>query len=83
MNQSNFFEVNEINVTEKLGAGYIDLIEDVTRTFIIQLVVQFMFFVRSPSVYSIFDTEFIETLFYLVLGLCGYWLIFKRLVHFK
>jgi hypothetical protein len=75
-----FSKVYEFKVSEKYGREYIPMIEDVSRIVILQFVVQLMFFIRSPYEYHIFDGNFIELVIYLVLGLCVYWLIFKRLV---
>ena len=83
MTQSIFSEISEVDVTSHIGPGYIPMIEDVIRIYIIQIVVQFMLFVRSPSAFSIFDSDFLENLIYIGLGMCVYWLVFKRLVKFK
>jgi hypothetical protein len=83
MPQSIFFEVNEIDISKHIGPGYIPMIEDLVRIYLIQVVVQFMLFIRSPSHYSIFDCDFLENLIYIGLGMCVYWLVFKRLVKLK
>ena len=83
MAQSIFSEINEIDVSKHIGSEYIPMIEDVIRIYIIQIVVQFMLFVRAPYEFSIFDLNFLENLIYIGLGMCVYWLVFKRLVKFK
>jgi hypothetical protein len=82
-NESNFNEIYEYNVSAYLGNGYLPLLEDLIRMWILQFVVQFMFFVRNPLHYSLFDVEYIETLLYIALGVCAYWLVFKKLVRLK
>lgn len=76
-------ESYEIDVTDKIGKEYIPMIEDISRMLILQAFVQFMMFVRNPTEYSMFDASFIEMLLYIVLGLCVYWLVFKKLVKIK
>jgi len=83
MVQSIFSEVNEIDISKHIGDGYVPMIEDVIRIYLIQIIVQFMLFIRSPSNYSIFDFGFLENLIYIGLGMCVYWLVFKRLVKLK
>ena len=78
--ESIFNPVYEYNISSKIGKEYIPMVEDLVRMTILQFIVQFMFFIRNPYEYSLFDTRFIEMLLYLVLGLCVYWLLFKRLV---
>jgi len=84
MNQlSKIFEVFEINVSEKMGEEYLPLVEDMTRMFTLQVFVQVMMFLRNPYEFSLFDTDFIELLVYVMLGICVYWLVFKKLIVFK
>ena len=83
MQISNFCQLYELNVSEQLGKEYIPFLEDIVRMIIIQIIYQIMFVIRSPSVFSMFDGEFIEALFYLTIGVCVYWLVFKKLVVLK
>jgi heme/copper-type cytochrome/quinol oxidase subunit 4 len=69
-----------INVPNK---EYIELINDICRMIIIQITVQFLFFINSPSEVEFFAAEFILLVIYIVLAVCLYWLIFRKLVTFK
>lgn len=80
---SNFNEIYEYNVSAYLGKGYLPVVEDLIRMYIVQFIVQFMFFIRNPMHYSLIDIEFLETLMYITLGVCAYWLVFKKLVRLK
>ena len=84
MQESNLYQLYELNVTKHLGSReYIPFVEDVIRIAIIQIIYQLMFVIRSPNHFSIFDGDFIEALFYLSIGVCVYWLVFKKLVVLK
>ena len=78
--KSNFNNPYVINVSKKFGTDYVPAFEDAFRLLILQLMIQFMYFIKDPSEYGIFDTSFIELAIYSILGVCVYWLIFKRLV---
>jgi hypothetical protein len=55
----------------------------VSRILIIQIIFQIMLVFKNPMNFGLFDGDFIESLFYLAIGVCVYWLIFKRLVVVK
>lgn len=80
---SNVLDVLEINVTEMLGEEYVPMIEDIMKMFTLQVFVQLMMVLRNPYEFSLFDVDFIELLLYVILGVCVYWLVFKKLVVFK
>ena len=77
------FEVYNIKLSEKIGKEYLPAVEDISRMIILQVFVQIMMFLRNPSENSLFDIEFVELLLYIVLGLCVYWLLFKKLINFN
>tara|TARA_B110000261_G_scaffold161245_1_gene202337 strand:+ start:240 stop:491 length:252 start_codon:yes stop_codon:yes gene_type:complete len=83
MAESIFCQIYELNVTNQIGKEYIPLVEDLMRMIIIQVIYQMMFVFRNPNSYGFFDGDFIEALFYLTIGVCVYWLVFKRLVLLK
>lgn len=83
MNSSIFCQLYELDISTHLGKEYIPFIEDVTRILIIQIIFQIMLVFKNPMNYGFFDGDFIESLFYLTIGVCVYWLIFKRLVVVK
>lgn len=83
MPESNLCNFYEINVSKQVGEEYLPFVEDVIRIVIIQIIYQIMFVIRSPGMFSIFDGDFIEAVFYLSIGVCVYWLVFKKLVVLK
>lgn len=62
---------------------YIPFFEDVIRMSIIQTTIQFLYFINSNGEVPFFSGEFLLILLYVVLGVCVYWLIIKKLVVFK
>jgi hypothetical protein len=39
-----------------------------------------MYAMRDPSLTPFFSTAYLELLLYVILGVCAYWLLFKKLV---
>ena len=76
-------DLYEIDVSDKIGEEYLPMFEDISRMLVLQMFVQFMLFVRNPTIHSFFDSNFIEMLLYVILGLCVYWLVFKKLIKIK
>lgn len=62
---------------------YIGMIDDITRMITIQFMIQFLMFINNPSEVSFFSLDFILLVLYIVLGVCVYWLVIKKLIHFK
>jgi heme/copper-type cytochrome/quinol oxidase subunit 4 len=61
---------------------YIPLIEDIVRMVIVQMTIQFLYFINNKDGEAFFSVEFILLLVYIILGVCIYWLIFKKTVIF-
>lgn len=61
---------------------YIPLIEDVSRMVIVQLTIQFLYYINSKDGESFFSVDFLLLIIYIVLGVCIYWLIYKKSVKF-
>ena len=57
------------------------VINDLARMFIIQLVVQILFFLRHDKV-ELFSTVFIENTLFILLGIIIYWLFFNNILTF-
>jgi hypothetical protein len=57
---------------------YIPLIEDIARMVIVQLTIQFLYFINNKDGEPFFSMDFILLLVYIVLGVCIFWLIFKK-----
>ena len=62
---------------------YLGMIDDITRMITIQFMIQFLMFINNPSEVSFFSLDFILLVLYIVLGVCVYWLVIKKLIHFK
>lgn len=69
-----------VNVPNK---DYIEFINDIARMVTIQVSIQFLFFINNPNAVDFFSADFILMLIYMILGICVYWLIIKKLVLFK
>ena len=59
---------------------YLPLINDIIRMSVIQIVAQFLFVLSNPSQNSMFGETFIQTLFYLLIGIAVYWLIIRKVI---
>jgi hypothetical protein len=59
---------------------YLPLINDIIRMSVIQIVAQFLFVLSNPSQNSMFGETFIQTLFFLLIGIAVYWLIIRKVV---
>ncbi len=68
-----------VNVSQK---EYLGLIDDIARMIILQFSIQLMLY-GSGMDSQFFSAEFVLLLIYIVLGVCLYWLVFKRFVVFK
>jgi len=62
---------------------YVSLVEDIVRMVIIQFTIQFLYYINNPSSFPFLSTDFVLLVLYIVLGVCVYWLVFKKLVHIK
>lgn len=62
---------------------YLPMIDDIARMVMIQFSIQLLLFATNPEENQFFSADFILLLIYIVLGVCLYWLVFKRLVIFK
>lgn len=69
-----------VNVSQK---EYLEMINDIVRMVTIQVSIQFLFFINSPGKVDFFSADFILMLIYMVLGVCVYWLIIKKMIIFK
>ena len=59
----------------------ITMINDLTRMFIMQVIVQIMFYLRNDNV-ELWSNIFLENLLFILLGLFIYWFVFNRFVIF-
>jgi hypothetical protein len=73
-------QLYQVNVSQYIDKEYIPFLEDLARMVTIQIVLQFMLFVQSPSSNPFFDIRFMQVLLYIILGVSAYWLVLKKLV---
>lgn len=59
------------------NSEYIELIQDIARMLILQLTIQFLYYINGES---FFTADFILLCVYIVLGVSLYWLVFRKLV---
>lgn len=75
-----FLRVTTVNLSENLSEEYVPFAEDLVRMIILQTVIHFMYAMRDPSATPFFSTAYLELLLYVILGVCAYWLLFKKLI---
>tara|TARA_Y100000768_G_C23981867_1_gene686327 strand:- start:2493 stop:2810 length:318 start_codon:yes stop_codon:yes gene_type:complete len=56
-------------------------LNDIVRMFVIQFVVQILFFLRNDKV-ELFSMVFIENTLFILLGVFVYWMIFNNIILF-
>jgi hypothetical protein len=71
-----------IDLGKRIGKEYLIVFDDVSRMLIIQFTIQFMLFLSDPANTSMFSAEYFLLSLYIVLGVCLYWLVFRKLVAF-
>ena len=59
------------------------MLNDLVRMGIIQLVVQFLFFVVNPMDNPFFSTIFLQTIGFVLVGVLVYWLIVRNVFEFR
>jgi heme/copper-type cytochrome/quinol oxidase subunit 4 len=62
---------------------YAPMLDDIVRMVIIQFTIQFLYFINNSGNVPFFSADFFLLVVYIVLGVCVYWLLFKKLVVFK
>ena len=80
---SNFDSIFMIDITKQFGPEYVDMFNDIARMATIQIFIQLMLYTINPETYEMFNVDFILLLLFVILGVCAYWLIFKKIVAFK
>ena len=69
-----------VNVSNK---DYLDLINDIVRMTTIQFIIQFLLYVNGAQDSVLISVDFFLLILYIILGVCVYWLVIKKLVVFK
>lgn len=62
---------------------YIPLYDDIARMVTIQFAIQLLLFATDPSQFQFFTSDFFLLVIYIVLGVCLYHLVFKKMVLLK
>jgi hypothetical protein len=73
----------KIKLSEKIGAEYLPMMNDIARFVCIQVIVQLMLFTINGQVFSFFSLDFFLLISFIVMGVLFYWLVFKKLVSFS
>ncbi len=71
-----------LDVSEKIGAENVIVLDDIARMLIIQFTIQLMQFLSDPVAYALFSAEYFLVSMYIVLGVALYWLVFRNLIKF-
>jgi heme/copper-type cytochrome/quinol oxidase subunit 4 len=61
---------------------YVGMLDDISRMIVIQISIQFLYFINNKDNEGFFTLEFVLLLIYIILGVCLYWLIFKKTISF-
>jgi heme/copper-type cytochrome/quinol oxidase subunit 4 len=61
---------------------YVGMVDDISRMVIIQFTIQFLYYINNKDGEGFFTLDFFLLLIYIILGVCLYWLIFKKTVTF-
>ena len=59
---------------------YIPLINDLIRMSVIHIIAQLLFNFSDTKKNPFFTIEFLQTILFVLLGICSYWLIFRKIL---
>jgi hypothetical protein len=62
---------------------YKPFLDDIMRVASIQITIQFLYYMNSNGVIPFFSLDFFFMLLYIILGVCVYWMIIKKLLLLK
>lgn len=68
-----------IQLDLNIDKEYIPVINDVLRMVVIQVVAQMLFVMASKDNEKFFSEIFLQTLFFIVMGVLAYWLIVRKI----
>lgn len=68
-----------IQLDLNIDKEYIPVINDVLRMVVIQVVAQMLFVMASKDNERFFSEIFLQTLFFIVMGVLAYWLIVRKI----
>ena len=61
---------------------YRSLIDDIFRMMTLQISTHFFLNISNPSKYPLFSEDFFQYLSYIILGICLYWLVVRKVILF-
>jgi len=73
----------EVDISNTLGKEYVEMFNDIARFLMIQIGIQIMLCMSDPERFSVFTSDFVILLFFIVIGVMFYWLVLRKIVHFK
>ncbi len=73
----------EVDITNTIGKEYVEMFNDITRFVMVQIGIQVMLCMSDPDKFSIFTSEFVILLFFIIIGVLFYWLVLRKIIHFK
>ena len=62
---------------------YVDLVDDVARMVIIQVAIQFLYYLNNTDDVVFFSGDFILLVIYMILGILLYRLVFRKVITFQ
>jgi ABC-type nickel/cobalt efflux system permease component RcnA len=71
------------NWTIDLPSESMNMLNDLVRMGVIQVVVQFLFFVVNPAENPFFSTMFLQTIGFVLVGVLVYWLLVRNVFTFR
>jgi hypothetical protein len=74
--------MNSLYTIQVPNKEYIGLLDDVARMVIIQLAIQFLYYINGKDGEGFLTVDFLLLLVYIIMSVCLYWLIFKKTVAF-
>lgn len=72
-----------IDVSSKLGADYIPMMDDIARFVAIQVIIQLLLFTMDSQAFAFFSSDFLLLIVFIVIGVMFYHLVLKKLITFK
>jgi hypothetical protein len=76
----NSTSIYSFDVTNKMGYIFVPFFNDTIRMLTIQIIIQFMFFMKDSDENPFLSEYFIEMIFYILLGLIFYWFIVRKIL---
>jgi uncharacterized membrane protein SirB2 len=73
--------IASLNISDNFGKDFVPFFNDTLRMVTLQIIIQFMFFLKDYKQNPFFCESFFELIFYIVLGLMFYWLIIRKIIN--